>query len=116
MKAPSSTKGASRSVHYPNGRTNADVLKPWVNGMDLTRRPAGKWIVDFGWAMSAGDAALYEEPFWWVRERVYPMRQQNRGRACGECSTACRATSPRRGLRSTGCSAGTTRASAPTRN
>ena len=32
----------------PNGRTNADVLKPWVNGMDLTRRPAGKWIVDFG--------------------------------------------------------------------
>ena len=26
----------------PNGRTNADVLKPWVNGMDLTRRPAGQ--------------------------------------------------------------------------
>ena len=47
----------------PNGRTNADVLRPWVNGMNLTRRPAGKWIVDFGWAMSAGDAALYEEPF-----------------------------------------------------
>ena len=42
----------------PNGRTNADVLKPWVNGMDLTRRPAGKWIVDFGWTMSDGDAAL----------------------------------------------------------
>ena len=32
----------------PNGRPNADVLKPWVNGMDLTRRPAGKWIIDFG--------------------------------------------------------------------
>ena len=29
----------------PNGRKNADVLKPWVNGMDVTRRPAGKWIV-----------------------------------------------------------------------
>ena len=62
----------------PNGRTNADVLKPWVNGMDLTRRPAGKWIVDFGWTMSASDAALYEEPFRWVKERVYPMRQRNR--------------------------------------
>ena len=62
----------------PNGRTNADVLKPWVNGMDLTRRPAGKWIVDFGWTMSDGDAALYEEPFRWVKEHVYPMRQQNR--------------------------------------
>ena len=62
----------------PNARTNADVLKPWVNGMDITRRPAGKWIVDFGWTMSAGAAALYEGPFRWVQERVYPMRQQNR--------------------------------------
>ncbi len=55
----------------PNGRTNADVLKPWVNGMDLTRRPAGRWIVDFGWTMSEGDAALYERPFQWVRDHVY---------------------------------------------
>ena len=62
----------------PNGRTNADVLKPWVNGMDLSRRPAGKWIVDFGWTMTVGQAALYEEPFRWTREHVYPMRQKNR--------------------------------------
>ena len=68
----------------PNGRTNADVLKPLVNGMDLTRRPAGRWIVDFGWRMSAGEAALYEEPFRWVKERVYPMRQQNRREAYRE--------------------------------
>ena len=61
----------------PHGRTNADVLKPWMNGMDLTRRPAGKWMVDFGWEMSERDAALYEEPFRWVREHVYPMRQHN---------------------------------------
>ena len=61
----------------PHGRTNADVLKPWMNGMDLTRRPAGKWIVDFGWSMSEGEAALYEEPFRWVQGRVYPMRQEN---------------------------------------
>ena len=61
----------------PNGKTNADVLKPWMNGMDLTRRPAGKWIVDFGWRMSEGEAALYEEPFRWVQERVYPVRQHN---------------------------------------
>ena len=62
----------------PNGRTNADVLKPWLNGMDLTRRSAGKWIVDFGWSMSEGEAALYEEPFRWARERVHPVRQRNR--------------------------------------
>ena len=65
----------------PNGRPNADVLKPWVNGMDLTRRPAGKWIVDFGTEMSEADAALYEEPFRWVNDRVYPMRQRNRREA-----------------------------------
>ena len=68
----------------PNGRTNADVLKPWINGMDLTRRPAGKWIVDFGWTMSAGNAALYEEPFRWVKEHVYPVRQENRREAYRE--------------------------------
>ena len=62
----------------PNGRTNADVLKPWVNGMDLTRRPAGKWIVDFGLKMSAEDAALYEEPFRWVKEHVWPTWDKQR--------------------------------------
>lgn len=48
---------------------------------ELTRRPAGKWIVDFGWTISVRDAALYEEPFRWVRERVHPMRQGNRREA-----------------------------------
>ncbi len=62
----------------PDGRTNADVLKPWINGMDVTRRPADKWIVDFGSRMSERDAALYEEPFRWLKEHVYPIRQQNR--------------------------------------
>ena len=62
----------------PNGRPNSDVLKPWVNGMDLTRRTADKWIIDFGWTMSENDAALYEEPFRYAREHVFPMRQNNR--------------------------------------
>ena len=65
----------------PNGRPNADVLKPWVNAMDLTRRPAGKWIVDFGWEMMEADAALYESPFGHVKEHVWPMRQHNRRQA-----------------------------------
>ncbi len=62
----------------PNGRPNTDVLKPWVNGMDLTRRPAGKWVVDFGWEMSEADAALYDAPFGYVREHVWPKRRKNR--------------------------------------
>ena len=62
----------------PNGRPNSDVLGPWMNGMDVTRRPADKWIVDFGWKMVQEEAALYEAPFQHAREHVYPMRQRNR--------------------------------------
>ena len=68
----------------PNGRPNADVLKPWVNGMDLTRRSAGKWIVDFGDTMSETDAALYEAPFGYIEEHVKPVRQKNREKASRE--------------------------------
>ena len=62
----------------PNGRSNVDVLKPWVNGMDLTRRSAGKWIIDFGPSMNEADVALYETPFSYVAEHVKPKRQKNR--------------------------------------
>ena len=65
----------------PNGRPNADVLRPWRNGMDLTRRSADKWIVDFGWDMVREEAALYEVPFQHAKEHVYPMRQRNRRRS-----------------------------------
>ncbi len=62
----------------PNGRPNSDVLKPWINGMSLTRRSADKWIVDFGPSMSEADAALYEAPFTYIAERVKPVRRRNR--------------------------------------
>ena len=62
----------------PNGRSNRDVLKPWANGMDVTRRPSGRWIVDFGASMSEAEAALYEAPFAHVLEHVKPARQRNR--------------------------------------
>ncbi len=62
----------------PDGSHNSDVLKPWINGRDVTRRPADKWIVDFGWIMDEGEAALYEAPFEHVYEHVHPVRQRNR--------------------------------------
>ena len=62
----------------PNGRPNSDVLKPWMNGMSVTRRSADKWIVDFGWTMVREEAALYEAPFQHAQEHVHPMRQRNR--------------------------------------
>ena len=62
----------------PNGRPNSDVLTPWSNGMDLTRRPARKWIINFGIAMNRDQAALYEAPFAHAQEHVWPMRQRSR--------------------------------------
>ena len=61
-----------------NGRPNSDVLGPWMNGMDVTRRPSDKWIVDFGWSMVQEEAAFYEAPFQHAKDRVYPKRQTNR--------------------------------------
>ncbi len=66
----------------PNGRPNSDVLKPWMNGMSITRRSADKWIVDFGLAMVREEAALYEAPFQHAQEHVRPTwkRQREAGR------------------------------------
>ena len=62
----------------PNGRPNADVLKPRVTGRDLSRRSADNWIIDFGPSMPEAAAALYEAPFAYVAEHVRPVRQGNR--------------------------------------
>ena len=45
--------------------------------MDVTRRPRGKWIVDFGWE-AREEPALYEAPFEYVREHVQPRRRASR--------------------------------------
>ena len=70
-----------REPSNPNGRPNSDVLKPWMNGLEVTRRSADKWIVDFGWKMVREEAALYEAPFQHARQHVRPMRQRNRREA-----------------------------------
>jgi type II restriction/modification system DNA methylase subunit YeeA len=62
----------------PNGRPNSDVLKPWRNGMDVTRRHSDKWIIDFGLEMSEQQANLYEGPFRHALLHVQPERSQNR--------------------------------------
>ncbi len=62
----------------PNGRTNADVLKPLVNGADLMGRSSDRWIIDFGASMSESDAALFEAPFTHVWSNVKPVRMKNR--------------------------------------
>jgi hypothetical protein len=68
----------------PDGRNNRDVVRPWVNGLDLTRRPRGMWIIDFGVDMSINEAALYEAPFAYVEQHVQPTRVANRREAYAE--------------------------------
>ncbi len=62
----------------PNARPNSDVLRPWVNGMDITRRPRGMWIIDFGVDMPEEEAAFYEVPFEHVVAHVEPTRKHLR--------------------------------------
>ncbi len=61
-----------------NGRPNSDVVKPWVNAMDLTRRHSDTWIVDFGPAMPEHEAAFFSEPFAHVVRLVKPERMTQR--------------------------------------
>lgn len=62
----------------PTGKPNSDVLRPWLNGMDIVRRPTGKWIIDFGWDMSEFEASIYEAPFEHVQKYVKPQRAENK--------------------------------------
>jgi type II restriction/modification system DNA methylase subunit YeeA len=60
----------------PHGCPNSDVIRPWINGMDITRRPRGMWIIDFGSDMSEQEAALYQEPFEHIRRHVKATREE----------------------------------------
>ncbi len=42
---------ARRLIALPanvNGKSNSDVVRPWINGDGITGRPADMWIIDFG--------------------------------------------------------------------
>lgn len=58
----------------PNGRRNSDVLFPWINTLDVVRRPRDVWIIDFGVDMPRETAALYEAPYEHVSAHVRPHR------------------------------------------
>ncbi|MEM7735549.1 MAG: DNA methyltransferase, partial [Deinococcota bacterium] len=70
---------AKNWLNFPNpsGHNNSDVLKPWTNGMDITRKPSNKWIIDFG-LMTLEEAENYLLPLEYVRENIKPARDKNR--------------------------------------
>ena len=61
----------------PHGSPNSDVIIPWVNGLDVTRRLRGMFILDFGFTRAEGECAKYEMPFAFVSKRIRPERIKN---------------------------------------
>ncbi len=62
----------------PDGRSNRDVIKRWINGKDIAEHSRNVWIIDFGVNTREAEAALYEAPFEYVKEFVKPTRIKNR--------------------------------------
>jgi type II restriction/modification system DNA methylase subunit YeeA len=69
---------ALRMLYSPNphGKPNSDVLRHWINALDIIRRPRNWWIVDFDENASINSAAQYEEPFAKLKRDVLPERSQ----------------------------------------
>jgi hypothetical protein len=67
-------------LRAPNaqGKPKSDVVVPWVNGMDLTQRPSGTWIIDYGVTRSQRDAAKYEAVFQHALTHIKPQRDSSR--------------------------------------
>src|SRR5690606_19378198 len=58
-------------------RPNSEVVVPWVNSLDVTRRHRDMFIVDFEQAAEA-EAAAYHAPFAYLQEHVKLARQRSR--------------------------------------
>jgi hypothetical protein len=72
---PGSTARAWLREPNASGDSNCLVVKPWINGADLVRRPSDTWIVDFGNDMALPDAAHFAAPFEYVERVVWPEKQ-----------------------------------------
>ena len=66
------------SAPNPHGRPNSDVVLPWVNGLDVTRRNRCMFIVDFGVGLPKAEASHYEAPFSYLLRVVKPERDESR--------------------------------------
>ena len=57
-----------------NNRPNADVLRPYWNGIDVVRRPRDHWVIDFT-GLSEAEAASYELVFQYALLTIEPVRR-----------------------------------------
>ena len=64
-------------------KRNADVLKRYISGTDITKRDRAKWIIDFtGFDLS--QAERHEAPLRHLLEQVKPFRDSHRNRKLQE--------------------------------
>jgi len=61
----------------PNQAPNSDVIRPYMNGQDITQRPEGRWVIAFPPTASFQEAAFYEGPFQYLTVIVKPLRDSN---------------------------------------
>lgn len=62
----------------PNGKPNSDIVKPWINGKDITGRSSDKFIIDFGVDRTEDIASLYEAPFEYIKVNIMSARSEKR--------------------------------------
>jgi len=61
----------------PTGKSNAEVLRPWINASDVVRRTSDTWVIDFT-ELTLEQAACFEHPFEHVLKQVKPDRDKDR--------------------------------------
>ena len=61
----------------PNGKSSLEVLHPYVNASDITKRPRNEWVIDFT-GLTEAQAALFEAPFAHVIQYVKQERASKR--------------------------------------
>ncbi len=66
-----------------NGRPNSDVLRPWLNAMDLVRQASDTWVIDFS-DKTLEEATKYEVPFEYAQDKVLPIRAKDRAKRTRE--------------------------------
>lgn len=62
----------------PFGLNVSDVVKPSVNAQQILRKTGETWVIDFGLDMSLAEASMYEAPFEYIKQVVYPERINRR--------------------------------------
>ena len=82
-----------------SGKPSSDVVLPWCNGLDVTRRNRDMWIIDFGIGKPKREAALYDSVFQFLSARgesAERITEQDKGLVAARTPTGRHAGRARR--------------------